>query len=90
MLIGRGGSAMMGDFGCARMESVTQSIGALTSSGTANGTWNYWAPELMDLNGAVHSKASDVWAFGMTVYVSNETRTSRPVQPSYSLFESVF
>lgn len=73
------GTAMIGDFGCSRMESATQSIAVAHShSETKIGTECYWAPEVANLNGVLHSKASDVWSFGMTVYVSNEIRTSRP------------
>ena len=38
---------------------------------TEKGPNLFWAPELFDIKKCMkHSKASDVWAFGMTVYVS--------------------
>ena len=40
---------------------------------TAKGTSQYWAPELLslDIEDAKQSEATDVWAFSMTIYVSN-------------------
>ena len=68
-MIGLDGQAMICDFGCARAEMASQSIAAPTS--TLKGTCHYWAPELLDFNGkgTKMSKQSDVWAFGMTIYV---------------------
>ena len=67
-MIGDEGQAMICDFGSARVELTTQSVAAPTSS--LKGTCNYWAPELLVSDGTRMSKQSDVWAFGMTIYVS--------------------
>lgn len=38
---------------------------------TTKGTNSFWAPELLELKNPVRqSEATDVWAFGMTIYVS--------------------
>lgn len=52
------------------MSLWTQSIARITP--TTKGTCLFWAPELLNLDNdnAKHSKETDVWAFGMTVYVS--------------------
>ena len=60
------GSVKISDFGCARIEAASMSLAAITKS--EKGTYHYWAPELT--NSSPHSKETDVWAFGMTVYVS--------------------
>ena len=65
--------ALICDFGSARIEATSFSVAAPTS--TLKGTCNYWAPELLSSgpNGDVppnHSSKSDMWAFGMTIYVS--------------------
>ena len=67
IVVGPGGRAMICNFGCARIEKATQSLAAPTSM--LKGTCHYWAPEL--LRSGKMSKESDVWAFGMTIYVSN-------------------
>ena len=74
-MINDDGSAMICDFGCARIEAASYSVAAPTS--TLKGTCNYWAPELLSHNPdgdkpPNHSVKSDIWAFGMTVYVSDE------------------
>lgn len=68
IVIASDGTPMINDFGCARMEHATLTIAALASQ--LKDTCNYWAPEL--LTGVNHLKESDVWAFGMTVYVSTK------------------
>ena len=58
---------MICDFGSARLEMSSQSFAAPTS--TLKGTCNFWAPELLTTDGMGMSKQSDVWAFGMIIYV---------------------
>ena len=74
-MINDDGSALICDFGSARIEVASHSISSPTL--TLKGTCNYWAPELLSLSpdGDVppcHSIESDMWAFGMTVYVSDK------------------
>ena len=61
--------AVISDFGCAQMVAdISQSLGKATT--TTKGTSAFWSPELWTGQGAVkQSKESDVWAFGMTIYV---------------------
>jgi serine/threonine protein kinase len=60
---------MICDFGSARMYTPTHSLAKITS--TVKGTTSYLAPELIDdINPSKHSKNSDVWALGMTIFVS--------------------
>ena len=62
---------MLCDFGMTRV--ITSSMSYKTSSSGGNkGTSRYLAYELVALADKypIHTKASDVWAFGMTVYVS--------------------
>lgn len=51
------------------MTLSSRSLVRITS--TTKGTVEFWAPELYDYTkGNVHqTKESDVWAFGMTVFV---------------------
>ena len=62
---------MICDFGCARMEQATQSLAAPSSA--EKGTWNYLAPELLQPGAERMSKETDVWAFGMTIYVRSSS-----------------
>ena len=66
------------DFGCARMIASTRTLAQLTA--TTRGTIQYFAPELLPVDlqaqGSMdaarapkQSKKTDVWAFGMTIYV---------------------
>ena len=75
-MINDSGSAMICDFGCARIQVASYSAAAPTS--TLKGTCNYWAPELLKFIPTgdvppIHTSKSDMWAFGMTVYVSDIT-----------------
>ena len=72
IVIDASGRALICDFGCACTSSYSLSLAEMTSA--PRGTVRYWAPELVNHTGipAAQSKASDVWAFGMTVYVSWE------------------
>ena len=68
-MIASDGSAMICDFGCSRMEVASLTMAQVTTSD--KGTNLFWAPELIDINNRKkHSKETDVWAFGMTTYVS--------------------
>ena len=65
------GQAKICDFGTARILSASLSIGNLTP--TEKGTILFWAPELVHASSnapTLHSEKTDVWAFGMTIYVS--------------------
>ena len=73
ILIGPEGQALIADFGCSRLEIASQSWAVQTAS-HLGGTANYWAPELLQISedhsgDAKMRKQSDVWAFGMTIYV---------------------
>lgn len=63
---------MINDFGLSRMFSASQSFSASLNSGGLNGTVRWMAYELFQLEDVEpeHTKASDVWAYGMTIYVS--------------------
>ena len=69
MLITPTRKAVISDFGCSQMVAdFSLSLGQVTT--TTKGTSAFWAPELWTGQGSVRqSKESDVWAFGMTVYV---------------------
>lgn len=62
---------MIADFGCSRMFFASRSLAKVTA--TTKGTVLFWAPELLDIDNdeipVPQTKATDVWAFGMTVYV---------------------
>lgn len=67
------GEPMIGDFGLSHMMSATQTLVAATNhEGGVKGTVRWMAAELFDVEEgeAGHTKASDMWAYGMTVYVS--------------------
>ena len=80
-MISSEGAAVICDFGCARMLRDSLSIAKL--SNTMKGTTSHLAPEvieaddddigsnLLTVNNSKpsFSKESDVWAFGMTIYV---------------------
>ena len=60
--------AVISDFGCAQMVAdISRSLGQVTT--TTKGSLAFWSPELLKGQGVRQSKKSDVWAFGMTVYV---------------------
>lgn len=55
-----------------RMSVIAYHTQSFIESGTYENlkkTTRWLAPELLEPN-AMHTKASDIWAFGMTVYVS--------------------
>ena len=57
------------------MVQYTRSLAKATTN--LKGTESYWAPELVRYSEDVvqQSKATDVWAFGMTVYVSTSLQS---------------
>lgn len=78
MLISESGEPLICDFGVSRMIILSQSINGQAiqiqqNSSTLRGTSRWMSPELLmppDDVPPSHSKASDVWAFGMSSYVS--------------------
>ena len=68
ILISPARRAVISGFGCAQMiANFNLSLGQLT---TTRGTAAFWSPELwIGGNAVAQSKESDVWAFGMTIYV---------------------
>lgn len=60
---------MICDFGSARMLAPSCSLANLSSN--MKGTTRFWAPQPNGAVAARHSRATDVWAFGMTIYVRN-------------------
>ncbi|PAV14648.1 WD40 domain containing protein [Pyrrhoderma noxium] len=68
VLISSSGTAMICDFGMTRVITSSKSFQTFTSSN--KGTARYLAYELVALSDRYPSstKASDVWAFGMTIY----------------------
>ena len=68
-MISPDGRALLCDFGCSRMLLASRTMAQPTS--TTKGTNQFWAPELISIDGGSvsQSKETDVWAFGMTVYV---------------------
>ena len=68
------GSPLICDFGCARMADASQSFANFTSG--IKGTQRYLAYELLVAlslsteGSSGHTPKTDVWAFGMTVFVS--------------------
>ncbi|KAL5480688.1 hypothetical protein ACEPAI_9628 [Sanghuangporus weigelae] len=68
VLVSTDGEALLCDFGCARITSASRSI-VIPSSGI-RGTSRYLACELLEYSTRTvgHTKSSDVWAFGMTVF----------------------
>ena len=71
VLISQDGRALLADFGIARLLS-----NGVTIAGTSNfkGSIRWMAPELLTSAGLarehqLHTNETDVWAFGMTIYV---------------------
>ncbi|KAL5492783.1 hypothetical protein ACEPAI_4231 [Sanghuangporus weigelae] len=67
VLVSRFGEPCICDFGISRMIAASQSFGE-TSAHRVKGTVRWMARELLEDPQAVHSKESDIWAFGMTIY----------------------
>ncbi|KAL5513997.1 hypothetical protein ACEPAG_2758 [Sanghuangporus baumii] len=90
VLISESGEPLLCDFGVSRMLVASRSFNFSSSltGGGLRGTLRFMSKELLqatDLSPAVYSKASDVWAFGMTVlsiltmkvpyyYISNDAQ----------------
>ncbi|EJD06479.1 kinase-like protein [Fomitiporia mediterranea MF3/22] len=73
VLVSSSGDALICDFGYTRIINASQSLAHLTTGNGMTGTAHYLSYELIAYSATYseHSKESDVWAFGMTVYVSN-------------------
>lgn len=74
-MVSNTGTPLICDFGISRLIAITTSLGlyAHTESGTPKGTCRWMSPELLLPpvgQSASHTKESDIWAFGMIVYVS--------------------
>lgn len=72
------GEPLLCDFGLTRFVATSlQPDSSLStfqtdSAAAMNGSIRWMAPEIFDMNhGNKHTRESDVWAFGMTVYVSD-------------------
>lgn len=63
---------MISDFGLSRMISSEQSFSTSLDHGAVKGTIRWMAFELfgLDDDDVEHTKASDMWAYGMILYVS--------------------
>lgn len=72
ILVDKSGCPLISDFGISRIVNASQSYGVTTQSSGTKGTIRWMAIELFDLlaNTQNHTVESDVWAFGMTIYVS--------------------
>lgn len=70
MLLGPNGEPLLADFGLSR---ISDSSLKFSSSSGGGGTCRWNAIELSggsDIDKAEYTKGSDVWAFGMVLYVS--------------------
>ena len=67
----KNGIPLICDFGISRMTSYTQSFMNTTTDASFKGSLYWAAPEFFKegVTGVQHSMETDVWAFGMTVYV---------------------
>ncbi|EJC99228.1 kinase-like protein, partial [Fomitiporia mediterranea MF3/22] len=69
VLVGPSSQPLICDFGMSRTLASSLSIEATTLS-DVRGSVRWMAIELLDINlDSLHTKETDVWAFGMTVYV---------------------
>ena len=68
------GKPLITDFGCSRMLSYSQTIMKTTTTDRVRGSLRWMAYELVsdEEEELKHTKASDVWAYGMTLYVSSD------------------
>ncbi|KAL5522769.1 hypothetical protein ACEPAG_8787 [Sanghuangporus baumii] len=68
VLVGHSGEPLICDFGISRILSHSLSNGG-TSSASLKGSARWMAPELFNVEiDTHHTKETDMWAFGMTVY----------------------
>lgn len=74
MLISASGAPLLTDFGLSHLITSTSTCEAATDASKGSSRWQ--APELIiprddaDSSEGIHTKESDVWAFGMTGLVS--------------------
>ena len=72
VLLDENGKLKLGDFGLARrlqeIRAEAPGEGGATKGTKLRGTPCYMAPELFAAEGAVHSRASDLWALGCVLY----------------------
>ncbi|KAL5512533.1 hypothetical protein ACEPAG_3186 [Sanghuangporus baumii] len=85
VLVSQLGEPLICDFGISRLIAASRMMaehGLQAQSSTIRGSARWMSPELLLPSGehAVHSKETDIWAFGMTVY---EVLTKR--RPYYRL-----
>lgn len=84
--MGKNNCPMLYDFGAARENNrgdFTRQLDTILAPGTS--PWS--AREIVSpfsIKGASYTKASDVWSFGMTIYVSSDT------EPYNGLWANVF
>lgn len=70
VLMTKSGTPLLCDFGIFRMAVYTQSALKSTTQANFAGSLNWAAPEFFDDAEVVkHATETDVWAFGMVVYV---------------------
>ena len=90
VLVDDDGGPLLCDFGISRIleKTATYPISHTTVTGGLRGTVRYMSKELLSENGS-HTESSDIWAFGMTVYVSRSILAHEavvcdlPVDPPY-------
>ncbi|OCB90803.1 kinase-like protein [Sanghuangporus baumii] len=88
VLVSQIGEPLICDFGISRLIAASHTMaghGLQGQSSTIRGSARWMSPELLLPSGehAVHSKESDIWAFGMTVYVTKiiSLPESPPIPP---------
>ena len=70
-MIDENGRAVLIDFGLSRYDVE----GLITSSNRGKGAPRWMAPELLKY-GVKHTEATDMWAFGMVIYVCQPSALS--------------
>ena len=71
VLVSHAGTPLVCDFGLSRIVSKQDSKAAITTSTGLQGSVRWMARELIEETEG-HTIASDVWAYGMTLLVSND------------------
>ena len=69
VLVSDDGQPRLCDFGISRIISASETLKGTTTSGV-QGSLRWMAPEFFQEENPVHSKVTDVWGYGATVYVS--------------------